>query len=515
MPRYRRRTTIFSIAVFGALVLLCSASLAAAQPPGWFGDDHLHAFVSINGTSITQTSQTEPVEISLEENTTIYIQIDVVGSEAIFNLNGTISFFYQSFKIFELFLSQNESVESLAPADPILPVEALIDFGAILTTTVGGLEIDLVTGQFEASVSMLYYLEGETPGADAPHRIEQNFFLLIPPSSFLDSITSVAGIATAVATGTAVIGVGANFKNLFDGLSTAHKLRSIQKKTSEIRSLPDLTVLAALPALFSVVAGMVKVKKKKEEEEETETREGVSEYIVRQRVRALAHDAWRHDKCPNCKAKWRENATNCKKCKIDVDDAKNAYADLLASRVDPALRLMNKKKSLSIRKLAKKTKSSEYNAGVIGAAMVDTQVTEIQKIETPLRSFVMNIGGLAFLLLTWQQLLGGAASQFQTTLTVVGGALSLGVIVALYVSRRTQIQKLKEELDEKDIPVVEDSPPEATTGPSENESTFGGPGASEDTLESDTESGSEYSMEETESAGVSGETPDEVDEDFD
>jgi hypothetical protein len=513
MPRYRRRTPILTVAVFGALVLLCSASLAAAQPPGWFGDDHLHAFVSINGTSITETSQTTPVEIDLDDYTSIYIQIDVVGSTPIIDLNGTISFFYQSFKIFELYLAQNETVTSLAPTDPILPIEALIDFGSILTTTLGGLEIDLITGQFEASVSMLYYLEGDTEGVDEPHRIEQNFYLLIPPSSFLDSVTSVAGIATAVATGTAVVGVGANFKNLFDGLSTAHKLRSIQKKTSEIRSLPDLTVLGALPALFSVVAGMVKVKKKKKDEVEPETKEGVSEYIVRQRVRALAPDAWRHDRCPNCKAKWRENATQCKKCKIDVDDAKNAYADLLASKVDPALRVMSKKKSLSIRKLAKKTKTNEYNAGVIGAAMVDTQVTEIQKIETPLRSFVMNIGGLAFLILTWQQLLGGAASQFQTTLTVVGGALSLGVIVALYVSRRTQVQKLRVELEEQEIRVVEEPPPQVHAEQIEGEPSYEEPEAPDDTFASDTEAQSEYDADEVESAEIPDDSLDEPGED--
>ncbi|UCH04990.1 MAG: hypothetical protein JSW05_02190, partial [Candidatus Thorarchaeota archaeon] len=190
MPRYRRRTIVFSVAVFGALILLSSASLAAAQPPNWFGDAHLTALVEINGTPITQTSQTEPVEISLEGYTSIYIQIDVVGSDAIFNLNGTISFFYQSIKIFELFLAQNETVAYLAPTDPILPVEALIDFGSILRTSIGGFEVNLITGQFEASVSMLYYLEGETVGVDAPHRIEQPFYLLIPPSSPIDAITS-------------------------------------------------------------------------------------------------------------------------------------------------------------------------------------------------------------------------------------------------------------------------------------------------------------------------------------
>ncbi|MFW9800710.1 MAG: hypothetical protein ACFFD9_09755, partial [Candidatus Thorarchaeota archaeon] len=457
MPRFRRKPILFGVALLGALILLYSASLTVSQPPGWFGDDHVHAYIAINGVSITATSQTAPIEIDLDTPTSIDIEIDVVGSDAIFNLNGTISFFYQSIRIFELFLAQNDTVAYLAPPDPILPVHALIDFGSILRTNLGGLEIDLITGQFEASVSLLYLLEGETVGVDPPHRIEQLFFLVIPPGDVLDAITSVAGIATVVATGGAVVGVGVSIKNMFDGLSTAHKLRSIQKKASEIRSLPDLTVLGALPALFSIVAGMVKVKKKKDEDiarEAAEGQEGVSEYIVRQRVREIAPEAWRRQKCPNCRAKWREGAKTCKKCHIDIDDAEDKYADLLASRVDKALRVMSKKKSLSIRKLAKRTKSSEYNAGVLGAAMVDTEVTEIQKIETPLRSFVMNIGGLAFLILTWQQLLGGAASQFQTTLTVVGGALSLGVIVALYLSRRTQIRKLQEELDEKGIEVT-------------------------------------------------------------
>ncbi|MHA1903625.1 MAG: hypothetical protein ACW977_06635 [Candidatus Thorarchaeota archaeon] len=59
----------------------------------------------------------------------------------------------------------------------------------------------------------------------------------------------------------------------------------------------------------------------------------------------------------------------------------------------------------------------------------------------------MNIGGLAFLMLTWQQLLGGAASHFQTTLTLVGGAFSLAVIVALALARRTQIEKFRADME--------------------------------------------------------------------
>jgi hypothetical protein len=257
--------------------------------------------------------------------------------------------------------------------------------------------------------------------------------------------------------------VGRGFASLLEGVQTAHKVRSIQKKAGEIRSLPNLTVLGALPALFSLLSLQVKIRKKKATEEEIRTYEGaeggVSEYRIRQRVREIAPEAWAKDKCPNCRTKWRQDALECKKCHIDIEEAQEKYADLIASKVPKALQVMGKKKSLSIRKLAKKTKTNEYNAGVLGAALVDAEVTEIQKIETPVRSFVMNIGGLAFLVLTWQTLLGGAASTFQTTLTVVGAALSLAVIVALYFSRRSQIKKLRVALDDEEIPVVEETAP--------------------------------------------------------
>jgi len=80
--------------------------------------------------------------------------------------------------------------------------------------------------------------------------------------------------------------------------------------------------------------------------------------------------------------------------------------------------------------------------------MVDTGVTEIVKVGTPLRSFVMNIAGLAFLVVTWQQLLGDSASTLQTTITLVSAAISLAIIVALYVSRKTQVQKFQTDIED-------------------------------------------------------------------
>ncbi|MDH4213772.1 MAG: hypothetical protein OEV85_07615, partial [Candidatus Thorarchaeota archaeon] len=39
--------------------------------------------------------------------------------------------------------------------------------------------------------------------------------------------------------------------------------------------------------------------------------------------------------------------------------------------------------------------------------------------------------------------LGDSASSLQTTITVIGAAMSLAVIIALYVSRKTQIKKFE------------------------------------------------------------------------
>ena len=208
---------------------------------------------------------------------------------------------------------------------------------------------------------------------------------------------------------------------------------------------------------------MAKKKTKGQTKEEEKEESKVSEYIVRQRLREVAPDAWPMDKCPKCTRDWNTKLNMCKKCNLTEEDARLEYADLLAAKVPSALKVMGKKKSSDIRTLAKKTKSTDYNAGVIAAAMVDTNVTEIVKVGTPLRSFVLNIAGLVFLVVTWQQLLGDSASSYQTTLTLIGAAMSLAVIVALYVSRRTQIEKFQADIDEgkKWMPTEEEAAAEA------------------------------------------------------
>ncbi len=437
--RGRRSLILVAFAILMAFLMFVGTS--TAQPADdWFGDEHIQLYVTLNGQSLTDANQLNPIVIDMEAPMTLHLEVDVIGTESVYNLSGSIGFYYQGFRIFTIGIQQNVT-QMISPEMTIPAVEADVDFASIIEAEVSGFPVQIATGTFQAGVDFQYYLEGETLGVDDPHIFTLDFYFNIPSEDLTDVLYTVAGAATAVATVSAVAGFGFNFKHLFDGIQTAHKVRSIQKKAGEIRSLPNLTVIGAMPALFSAVKEM---KKKDASPEQLQ----VSEYMLKQRLREVAPDAWPAKKCPRCIRKWNGKEDRCKKCDIDVEEAKREYAEVLVEKVPRAMRVLDKKKALSVRNLAKKTKSNEYNAGVISAAMVDTGLTEITKVETPLRSFVMNIGGLAFLVLTWQQLLGGAASEFQTTLTFVGAALSVAVIIALYFARKSQIEKLQVAIDE-------------------------------------------------------------------
>ncbi|NOR39555.1 MAG: hypothetical protein GQ580_08205, partial [Candidatus Thorarchaeota archaeon] len=359
------------------------------------------------------------------------------------NITSSLVFHYQGIALFSVdVVSEATGLPwIIAPHDAdIDPVTSTLDLSNL---TLG--PISLITAVIEVQFLFEYT---EMPEQNTVSTVDQTFYLKTPtdPTSIL---TSATGIAAVVATGATAFALVSNFNMLLDAIRTSHKLRSIQKKASELRSLPNLAVLGALPALFALVSGMSKGVKRKEGKDgaEAPSESGVSEYVVRQRIRETAGPAWLMDKCPKCKRKWNKKTNECKKCGFDLEDGQRAYADLLTTKVTPALRLLNKKKTVSIKQLAKKTKSNNYNAGVLGAALVDTELSEITKVSTPFKGFVMNIAGLAFLIITWDQLLGRGSSTFQTTLTIIGAALSLGVIIGLYFTRKSQIKKFRADTD--------------------------------------------------------------------
>ena len=451
---------LFMVILVGGL----STNTATAQPPvfptDFVNDGTLFVFAALDGQNVNESGSANPIEINMEGPMELFLQVNV-SSAVDLNMTGTIIFYYQGIAIFPIQIIDPVTNSTWIWVDHnnnIPPVAALIDLSQALSYS----GIKLATGIFEASLDFRYYLEGD-PATE--YLVTKQFYFLIPATP-LDVITSVTGISAIVASIGAIYGLGNGFMSLFEGLKTAYKLRGLHKKASELRSLPNLTVIGALPLLFSMLAGMTKMGKKKTKEEDGREDSGVSEYLVRQRLREVAPDAWNVDKCPKCKRDWNKKLDMCKKCNFTQDDARVHYADLLSSKVPIALKVMGKKKSADIRTLAKKTKSTDYNAGVIAAAMVDTGVTEIVKVGTPLRGFVMNIAGLAFLVITWQQLLGDSASTLQTSLTVIGAAMSLAIIIALYVSRKTQVQKFQTGIDDgkKWMPTEEEAAAEAERG---------------------------------------------------
>ncbi len=446
------------------VVLVCVLSTpmsVAGQPSSedWFGDEHISLCITMDNRSITTATQESPIIIDLDIPVNLSLRVNVTGSLAVYNLTGAIGFYYQGIRVFSIAVRQ--AVVNFIPPNVSLPkTSILIDFGVVFRQNVSGYSIDLLTGIYQVSVDFQYFLENDLL---TPLFISRAFYISIPPKDIVDLLTSVTGATVTILTGGAIVGAASNIRVILEALQTAHKVRSIQKKAGEIKTLPNLTVIGALPALFSIASALRMREKHKTTEASSESGSGESreagEYLLRQRLREIAPVTWLGEKCPKCHRKWDRKAKSCKKCNIDEDDAKRMYGDLLVSKAPRAMKVLSKKKSLSIRKLAKKTKSSQYTAGVIGAAMVDTGLTEITKIETPIRGLVTNLAGLAFMVVTWQQLLGGWASSFQTTLTIVGAGLSLGVIIALYFARKVQIKKFRAEMAKKASPTTEGGPP--------------------------------------------------------
>jgi len=480
-----------------ALIFLFMASATRVRAQGyddtWIGDDKLHILVRINGAPLAYANDsTKAIDIDLKIPIEIYFDTNVTNDKDL-NVTASLVFHYQGIALFSVdVVSEATGLPwIIAPHNAdIDPVTSILDLSNL---TLG--PISLITAVIEVQFLFEYT---EMPLQDTGGSVDQTFYLKTPtdPTSIL---TSVTGIAAVVATGTTAFALVSNFNMLLDAVRTSHKLRSIQKKASELRSLPNLAVLGALPALFALVSGMSKGVKRREGKDGAEppSESSVSEYVVRQRLRETAGDAWLMDKCPKCKRKWNKKTNECKKCGFDVEDGQRAYADLLASKVSPALYLLNKKKSVSIKQLAKKTKSNNYNAGVLGAALVDTELSEITKVSTPFRGFVMNIVGLAFLIITWDQLLGRSSNSFQTTLTLIGGALSLGVIIALYFTRKSQIEKFRADVDGI---ILETPPPEEDAAADEpDESVDEELSAESDEVESPEEPGEEEEPAEEES----------------
>ncbi|MCK5240597.1 MAG: hypothetical protein KAR33_13655, partial [Candidatus Thorarchaeota archaeon] len=334
--------TVFFVALF----ISGAASMAQAQSFGvdWIEDDNLHILLLFDGRSAASaTSQENPITIPRDAPMELYLEINVTN-DAPLNMSGVITFYYQGIPVLPIEIQNPETGTAWVPVDPtlgVLPVTYQFNLSDYLSLG----DIDLMTGIYEASLSFNYYEMDTVTLANTGdlQTIEERFYFILKVDNPLSAVFTVVGAITAVSTASAAAGLGFNFKSIFEAIQTAHKARSIQKKTGQIRSLPNLLVIGALPALFSMLSGMVKVKKKKKKGEEAEPEaepDGVSEYLLRQRLREIAPPAWKGDKCPKCKRDWHKKTNTCKKCKIDEETARNEYAEYLSTKTEKALKVV-------------------------------------------------------------------------------------------------------------------------------------------------------------------------------
>ncbi|MHA1481015.1 MAG: hypothetical protein ACTSQZ_06300, partial [Candidatus Thorarchaeota archaeon] len=292
MARSKQRLLIIGFAAFFILMFMSSFNVAQAQPTGddWVHDERLYVKVMFDGISITDAPESNPITINKDAPMTLYLEV-VVDNDVPLNMSGTIWFYYQALPLIPIVVQNPLDNSSWVPIPHNITMPSVdyqISFDEILAMGPGGL--DIATGLFEASLEFSYYEVDPTDSARSSilYTINQEFHFMIPVASFLEVITSVAGIAATASTVGAVAGFGFNIKGLLEGIQTAHKVRSIQKKTIQIKSLPNLTVLGALPALFASVAGLVslskkKKKKKKDAEPEDETTlSATSDYLLKQ-----------------------------------------------------------------------------------------------------------------------------------------------------------------------------------------------------------------------------------------
>ena len=286
--------------------------MAQAQTPvfptDYVNEGDLYVYFALNDDNVMGAmSQTTPIEIDMEDPMTMTLDIVWEGTNDV-NMSGKIVFYYQGIPIFPIQIVEpvTNSTWIWIPANTTIDtIVASLDFSAMFSMS----GIKLITGIIQASIDFQFIVDGDT----TVQSLSEGFYFSIP-SGPADIFTSVTGISATAATVGAVYGLGTGLQSLIDGMKTAYKLRGIHKKASEIRSLPNMTVLGALPMLFSILMGMGKIKKKKVKTEEGQREDsGVSEYVVRQKLRESAPDAWPGDKCLQCKRTWHTKTDTCKK----------------------------------------------------------------------------------------------------------------------------------------------------------------------------------------------------------
>ncbi|MFX1560576.1 MAG: hypothetical protein ACFFBL_08300, partial [Promethearchaeota archaeon] len=215
MSRSPSRLLFIGFMALFVVIIIGSIASTNAQtfPDDFLHDDKLYVYISLDGMNVLDYDINNPLPLNMEAPMNLFLQLNATGTQTL-NVSGTITFWYQGFALIPIQIvdAYQNKWFMVDPGTPIPPVNAPMDFSGMMSLG----PIDLATGVFEATVDFRYYVEGD----NTLHILQHQYAFLLP-STPVDVITSVTGIATAAATVTAVYGATMGINSLWDGLKTA------------------------------------------------------------------------------------------------------------------------------------------------------------------------------------------------------------------------------------------------------------------------------------------------------
>ncbi|UCE11469.1 MAG: hypothetical protein JSW61_05935 [Candidatus Thorarchaeota archaeon] len=392
--------------------LLWSFILVPVQslpPTGWSGDDNFHFLVEVNNVSAYHSNLSSPIPVDLSTALAIELSINVIENLTLHS--GLFTMSYLSIPIINQPFDINTFLPSGFSADLL---NESLDIGTILG--VGGLSLfsGTVTGVFSFTYSLL-------TDPDTNVTVTEDFVLQVGPTGPA-AIMSVTGLITLGFTVMSVFGLLMAMDDFQQGILAARKMRGA-KRGSDVGIFPRAVVLRRRP------------RRKKDQE-------SVDKEELKRRVSEAAGKAWDGKRCPKCGKKWKVDAPNCSKCKIESSAAVAYFSQDIADYAPKAMKVMRPKSKMPVGKFSKKLKLKPNKGGALAAAMTDMGIFQTKSVKVPLMKVAFAGMTLSGTYWSWMQILSGAIPSWIDLLITATIGLVVSVAIAYFMNWLARVPPL-------------------------------------------------------------------------
>ncbi len=398
---------LFITGLFWSAIL---TPVQSAPPPGWSGDDDFAFLLEINGVSAADSNSSNPILLDPSGNITIGLTIDI--SSDLFIHSGSFVMSYLSIPI----ISQVFPISQFYSANT---TDSLINATIPLSDLLGAGGISLISGTVTGSFTFIYDLASSPPGTNVT--IPEDFVLQIGPTGAA-AIMSVSGLITIGFTAMAVFSLLLALDDFQQGILTARKMRGA-KRGSDVGIFPRAVVLRRKP------------KKKKDQER-------IDKDELKKRVAAAASSAWTGKRCPKCGKKWKKDADQCQKCKIERKAAVVFFSVDIAEYAPKALKVVKPKSKIAVGAFSKKLRLKPNKGGALAAALVDMGILQTKSVKVPLMKVAMVGTTLSGTYWSWLQMLSGAVPSLIDILLTATIGLVVSVLIAYFMKWLARVPKL-------------------------------------------------------------------------